>query len=188
MKVAAFDIGGLRVWRALLSLALFQAAWFACVAAAAAGRPALGIAAVAAAVTLHLAWSDRRNADAALVATAVATGLVWDTITVQAGWIRYASAGPVTGVAPAWILALWALLATTLREPLRWMHARPVVAALFGAIGGPLSYAAAARMGACAFDVPARSLVVLGAGWAAMTPALVAFARRLDAGHVGGRQ
>ena len=170
-----------RGWRVLLNVAAFQAAWFACVALAARGEAALAVAAVAIAVLLHLALSRKMVVDAQLAVVAIGVGLAWDTLAIQAGWISYAAPGPIAGIAPAWILALWALFATTLREPLRWMHSRPIVAALFGAIGGPVSYAAAARMGACAFPHPAVAMFALGTGWAVMTPLLVALARRLDA-------
>jgi hypothetical protein len=171
-----------RAWRVVLNVVAFQAAWFACVALAARGESVLAIGAVAIAVLLHLALSGKMVVDAALALIAIAIGLVWDTLAIQVGWISYASPEPVPGLAPAWILALWALFATTLREPLRWMHGRPLVAAIFGAIGGPLSYAAAARMGACTFPDSSVSMIALGAGWAVMTPLLVQLARRLDAG------
>lgn len=170
-----------RTWRVLLNIAAFQAAWFACVALAARGEGGWAVAPVAAAVLLHLALSDKPLVDGLLAVFAIGLGLAWDTAAIRAGWISYAAPGPVAGVAPPWILALWALFATTLREPLRWMHSRPLVAALFGGVGGPLSYAAAARMGACAFGPGALPIVALGIAWAVMTPLLVALARRLDA-------
>ena len=170
-----------RTWRVLLNLAVFQAAWFACVALAARGAAGWAVAAVAAAVLLHLALSDQPLVDAVLAVIAIGVGLAWDSAAIRAGWISYAAPGPVAGVAPPWILALWALFATTLREPLRWMHSRPLVAALFGGVGGPVSYAAAARMGACALGPGAVPVVALGIAWALMTPLLVELARRLDA-------
>jgi hypothetical protein len=166
--------------RIIANVAIFQAAWFACVASAAQGTPAWGLAAVAAAVAIHLAMSSAPGRDALLILAALGLGAIWDTLAMHAGWVTYASPGPVGGFAPAWILALWVLFATTLREPLRWMHARPLLAAAFGALGAPLSYAAAANMGACRFADPVVSLVALGIGWAVMTPVLVELARRLD--------
>lgn len=171
-----------RAWRVALNVAVFQAAWFACVASAARGESGWGIASIAAAVLLHLAMSDKPVVDAALAAVALCTGVLWDTFAIREGLISYASPGPFPDIAPAWILMLWVLFATTLRVPLRWMHSRPIVAALFGAIGGPVSYAAAARMGACAFENETVSLVALGLAWGVMTPILVEIARRLDAG------
>jgi hypothetical protein len=64
---------------------------------------------------------------------------------------------------------------------MRWLHARLSWAALLGAIGGPLSYTAAARLGAIGLQKPARALVALAIGWAAITPLLLMLARRWDA-------
>jgi hypothetical protein len=135
---------------------------------------------VTAAVVLHFALSGKREQDAWLLGLCIAVGIVLDTVAVRAGWITYASPLPVAGFAPAWIIALWALFATALREPLRWMHGRPVLAALFGAIGGPVSYAAAERLGACRFDDPMPSLCALGLGWAIVMPVLAEAARRME--------
>jgi hypothetical protein len=167
---------------AVVDFALFQLAWFACATQAAQGRPALGIAAVAAFVAWQWARSDRRQAEAMLVVIALALGLAWDTALLQSGLVRYAAPGPLPGVAPAWILAMWALLAAVLRGPLRWLRGRPWLAAALGAVGGPASYAAAARLGACELAGGMAALGVLGLGWALLTPLLLEAARRLDTG------
>jgi hypothetical protein len=169
-----------RALRLGAGLVLFQAAWFACVIGAARGQVALGIVAVVAVVALLLAWSTRPGADLWLVVLALVIGVVWDSLLARTGVIEYASPGPLPGWAPAWILALWALFAPMLREPMRWLHGRPFLAALSGGVGGVLSYAAAQRLGACAFPDPALALVVLGAGWALIVPLLLAAAQRLD--------
>lgn len=165
-----------------LGFALFQGAWFAAVIGAAHGEVALGVVAVAAVVAGLIACSTRRVADLQLVLLALAIGLVWDSVLARTGVVEYASPGPLPGWAPVWILALWALLAPMLREPMRWLHGRPLLAALLGGVGGALSYAAAARLGACRFPEPVLAMVVLGAGWALIMPLLLAAAQRLDRG------
>ena len=169
-----------RFLRLALGFALFQGAWFLCVIGAARGQAAPGIAAVAALLTLWLAFSRARSVEFALIGLALAVGVVWDSLLARTGLVVYASPGPLAGWAPAWILALWALFAPMLREPLRWLHGRPVLAALFGGIGGALSYAAAARLGACRFPDPVLALAVLGVGWALIVPLLLAAAQRLE--------
>ncbi len=72
------------------------------------------------------------------------------------------------------------LFATALRGPLRWLQGHPLLAAVFGGVGGPFSYLAASRLGACAFPDAPVALVVLGGGWAVVTPLLVQLASRLD--------
>jgi hypothetical protein len=173
--------GRARTLRLGINVVASQAAWFACVVGAARGQPLAGIAAAVAAIALHGALTDKRGTEALLVCAALAIGLAWDTALLRTGLVVYASPGPVPQFAPGWILALWALFGTMLREPLRWLHGRRLVAAVLGAAGGALSYASAERLGACAFPEPARALLVLAAGWGVIVPVLVEAARRLDA-------
>lgn len=172
--------GAARAGRLLAGVLVFQGAWFACVLGAAQGRAGWGVAAVVVALAVLLAASGRRGADLRLIAVALATGLVWDSLLAGTGVVVYSAPGPWPGVAPAWILALWALWGAVLREPLRWLHGRPVAGALLGGVGGALSYAAAERLGACRFDDPVIAGAVLAAGWAVITPLQLAHARRLD--------
>jgi len=159
---------------------LFQAGWFACVIGASRGQVALGVTAAVAVVAMMLAWSDRRGADILLIVLALAVGFLWDNLLARTDLVRYASPGPWPGWAPPWILTMWALFAPMLRAPMRWLHGRPALSALFGGVGGALSYAAAERLGACSFPDPTMAMAVLGAGWALITPLLLAAARRLD--------
>lgn len=174
-----------RSLRVAASVVAFQAAWFACILSAARGEPWFGVAAVTAAVALMLALGDDRRADAVLVGMAVATGIVVDSALAQSGLVRYASPGLglAAAVAPVWILGLWALWGAVLREPLRWLHGRPIAAAVLGGVGGPLSYAAGARMGACSFPEPVAAMWALGVCWALVTPLQLAVAARLEHGR-----
>ncbi len=166
--------------RGLAWFALFQAAWFACVLGAAHGRSGWGVLAVAAVVALTWAASNARADELRLTALALLMGLAWDTALLQLGLLAYASPGPLPSLAPLWILALWALFATLLRGPLAWLQGRPLLAAALGAVGGPLSYLAAVRLGAGSFPDGSRALLVLALGWSVMTPALTEAARHLE--------
>jgi len=170
-----------RVLGVLATLLAFEGAWLACVLGAARGWPWAGTVAALAVVAGFVGLSAKPRVDAALIAVTLAFGLAHDSAMAAAGWISYAEPGPLPSLAPAWILALWALFAVVLREPLRWLHARLAWAALLGALGGPLSYAAAARIGAIGLPQPTRAMVALALGWAAITPLLLALARRWDA-------
>ena len=83
-------------------------------------------------------------------------------------------------IAPPWILALWALFASTLNVSLRWLRGRIVVAVVLGAVAGPLSYWAGVRMGAVEFTQPVVALVALAVGWAVFTPLLMVLSARYD--------
>ncbi len=177
--------------RLLVGFALFQGAWFACVIGAARGQVALGIGAVIVVLLVLLAASDARGTELRLLALALGVGAVWDSALALSGVVVYASPGPLAEGAPVWILALWALFAPMLREPLRWLHGRPLLAGLVGGAGGALSYLAAARLGACHFPDSTLALGVLAIGWALIVPLLLAAAQRLDPtaqGHASVRR
>jgi hypothetical protein len=159
---------------------LFQGAWFACVMGAARGHVALGFGAAVAVVAVLLSFSTNRAAELRLLVVALAVGVAWDSLLARYGVVQYASPGPFPDWAPVWILALWALFALMLREPMRWLHGRPILAALVGGAGGAMSYAAAERLGACTFADPTVAMATLAAGWALIVPLLLALAQRLD--------
>ena len=165
----------------LVNVAVFQAGWFVCVLGAARGKSWPGLLLAALIVAAWLADAPRPRALALLIALTGVIGLCWDSALTALGLIDYAP-GPLTPPwAPAWILALWLLFATTLHRSLRWLQARLLLAALLGALAAPLSYLAAARLGALALPQLAPALVAQAAGWALLLPLLLWLARRLDA-------
>nr|WP_298149872.1 DUF2878 domain-containing protein [uncultured Pseudoxanthomonas sp.] len=166
-------------WRTLLNVAGNQIVWFIAVIAAGRGDAWPGVLAAAVFVGVHLAWAPRRGDELKLVALAVACGLVVDGVAAAQGWVTYRASMAGGGVAPAWILALWASLAVTLNGAMRSLQARWWAEALLGGIGGPLAYLAAARgWGAAEFAAPAwRAWAWLAIGWAIALPGLLAAAR-----------
>lgn len=160
---------------------LFQAGWFACVLGAARGFPwqgALVALLIAAFIVLR---SAHPRAELALVAAAVAAGFAFDSALALSGWVDFAGAVPAPLLAPVWMVALWALFATTLNVSLRWLRDWPALGVLFGALGGPVAYYAGERLGALRFADPLAGLAAVAVGWALATPLLVALARRLEA-------
>jgi Protein of unknown function (DUF2878) len=162
------------------NVVLFQVGWFACVLGAAQGQPWIGVVAAVAVV----AWNGLRAACArselTLVAIAVLIGALFDSILSMLGWIAYMPALRQYSLAPLWILALWALFATTINVSMRWLKPRLWLAALLGAVGGPLSYWAAERMGAVHFAEPFVAVFALAIGWALVMPVLLIFAHDYD--------
>lgn len=164
------------VWNA----AAFQAGWFACILGAAHGRPWAGIAIAAAIVGWHAARAARPAQELKLVALAVLAGALFDSALAAPGWVEFAPEAAAPYLAPWWILALWALLATTLNVSLGWLRDRLLLAGLLGAASAPLAYWAGERLGAITLREPAAALGALALGWAAILPGLLALARRLD--------
>lgn len=164
----------------LLNFAIFQAAWTAAVLGAAAGWPLLGVGAVAAALAWHLHRSAQPAQEARLAVAVTAVGLVFETLRLPLHDTVYPSGQPVAALPPYWLIALWTLMAVSLNVTLRWLRGRWALAALLGAIGGPLAFLGGERLGGARFTDAASALASLALGWALLMPLLVALARRFD--------
>jgi len=166
--------------RTLLNFAAFQVGWFACVLGAANGQPWIGLPVVGLAIALHLLLAERPAREARLIVFAIAVGLVADSLLASSGWLRYASPAPAAELAPYWILAMWALFATTLNVSMSWLRGRPGLAVLLGALFGPLSYMAGRRLGALEFADFQAGTLALAVTWAVAMPLLMLAAARFD--------
>ena len=166
----------------IVNLAVFKIAWSAVVISAAAAVPVIGVIAVAIAVALHLRASSNAESEARLLLVAAAMGLAWESILVLSGLLNYSTGNLLPGMAPYWIVAMWVLFATTINSGMRWLRRNRAVAAIAGAIGGPMGFFAGASIGAVELASPVISLIFIGVGWAVMLPLLVHIAIRLDNG------
>ena len=127
-----------------LTLLAYQATWFAAVIGAGHGLWWPGVAAAGLFALWRLSVSPHRALEARLVVVALALGLLLENLWVRTGLLDYAVAWPWAG-SPAWILALWWAFALSIVPLLGYLHRRLLLAAVFGAIGGPLAYLGAAR-------------------------------------------
>lgn len=159
---------------------LYQVGWFACVLGAANGVPWIGLAVVGAVAAWHIAQARDRGREIRLLLLATGIGVLFETLLVQTGWMRFHAGVWIAGVAPAWMVALWANFATTLNVSLRPLRDRLWAAALLGGVGAPLAYFAGSRLGALELTETVPALVAIGAGWLLLAPALFVAARRFD--------
>ncbi len=156
--------------------------WWACVGGAAAGWPWAGPAA-AAAFAFGCAWTAaggrQRVARLVLAALAGVLGYLADSVLVLAGVLSFPAHAALGWPSALWMVALWVNLALTMDSSMAWLRGRYVAAALFGALGGPLAYAAGARVGAAAIGPSASTgLAAVVVVWAAAMPFLVWLAER----------
>ena len=157
-----------------------QAGWFACVLGAAHGREWIGPAVALGLFALHLSRHGAPRAELRLALLVTPLGWAVDSAQRAAGWIDYAGWSPLDVLAPLWIAGLWVLFATTFGSSLAWLVGRPWLAFAFGAVGGPLSYLAAERLGAVALGPDlGTSLAGLAVTWGLAMPALLALADRI---------
>jgi len=166
--------------RLVANFLTFQLGWFSCVLGAAHGLPWLGPLVVLAVVFLHLFLSSRPMHELRLIAAAMMLGLMIDSLLLASGWLQYPNGAWLAGFAPYWIVAMWALFATTLNVSMRWLRGRTGLAALLGSIGGPLSYVAGQKMGAISFPEPTYALMALSATWGLAMPLLTTLAAHFD--------
>ena len=163
--------------RKVINVALFQAAWFAAVLGAARGMPWLGPLAMVPTLAIHLALQENRRGEVRLLLAAGLLGLIFDTVFVAGGVFTPLQHLFPRPISPPWMICLWLNFAATLNVSMAWLRGRYLLAALFGAIGGPLAYYSGAKMGATEALPTTTGMLLLAIGWGIMTPLLGLLAR-----------
>ena len=160
----------------LLNFAMFYLGWFACVAGAARGQLWMGPAVVAALLLIHLSFAPNRFREARLIVVVGLFGFTLDTLQASVGLYAFTSTSVAPWLCPPWMVALWMIFATTLNGSMAWLAGRPVLAGLLGALCGPASYVAGARLGAIELHVNALASVTgIAIAWALAMPTLLWF-------------
>lgn len=164
--------------RLVLNVVAFQIGWFACVLSAAQGQAWIGVLLVGMLLGLHLFLTTDRMRELRLLLSVGVVGFVVDSVQAACGIFSFGSAGAVSWMSPPWMVALWLNLATTLRFSLRWLTDRAFLAAALGAVTGPLSYYAGARLGAFTFPADLGvSMTTLAVVWAIVLPGVLWLAK-----------
>lgn len=163
----------------IINFILFQLAWFACILGAAKATPWLGVAVTAVILTWHFHKARQAKLEALLMLTTLTIGAIFDQTMLSSHLINYAHHGWSVSIVPVWILALWLGFATALNVSLRWMRSRQFTAVIFGAVGGPLAYLSAEKLGALTLQ-STNTYIALSIGWAIITPLLLAISTKFD--------
>ena len=142
-----------------------QVAWSACVLGGANDRALAGTLVAAAVIALHLALAQRPAPETLLIVAASLIGLVWDSTLIAIGLFTYPSGILVPGLAPYWMIALWAVFATSLNLSMGFLKGRLWLAALVGAVE---------------MSEPMLALGAQALGWAVLLPVLTHLAARWD--------
>jgi hypothetical protein len=166
--------------RLVVNFVLFQIGWFACVLGAAKQMPWLGFATVIAIFFWHLSQAKQAKQELQLLLITLIIGGTFDQIMLNHQLVSYQAHGWTNTIVPVWILALWAEFVTVLNVSLRWMKGRWLISIVFGAIGGPLAYMGAEKLGAVTLNHLPVSYIVLSLGWAILTPLLLKLSQKFD--------
>jgi hypothetical protein len=165
----------------LINLIGFNAGWFACVLAAAGGVPWAGLLGVAVLVGLHLWMMPHPRGEIALMLVAGVFGTFVDSLQMQAGVFSFPGQQG-WWLCPMWLSALWVNFATTFHVSGRWLTGRYMLGAALGAVSGPFSYLAGAKMGAMRLHQdPMVALTGVAVAWAVAMPVLIKAASLTEA-------
>ena len=153
---------------------MFYLGWFACVAGAGRGVPWAGPATAAVLLLAHLTLASNRVREGVLILVVGVFGFAVDTLQASTGLYAFSGTSMFPWLCPPWMTALWMLFATTLNGSTEWLAGRYRLAAVLGALFGPLSYLAGERLGA--ITLSSNALVSLGGiaiVWGLVMPALL---------------
>jgi Protein of unknown function (DUF2878) len=164
----------------LINFIAFEIGWFAAVLGAAHNHVWVGVTVATLVVVLHLLMSHHLMRELQLLISVVLIGTVWDSALAASNVIHYPTGQLFSSMAPVWIMAVWALFATTLNVSLVFLRGRMWLAALFGAVGAPLSFLGGMRLQALQFPDTNTALLILAIGWAALMPLLMYLSVRFD--------
>jgi len=153
-------------------LILLQLLWPAAVFGAIQGVTWPGVLIVLAMPCWSLARGLPPRRDLRMAFTGILMGAVFETVLLGLGLVEYRlMAAP--GLAPVWILMLWAGFALHFHHCLAWLRRRRGWAAVLGALGGPVSVLIGAGLGAATLPRGPLALVLFyGACWALLVPLL----------------
>ena len=169
------------------NFAVFQIAWLSSVIGGAQDMPWLGPLAVMIALAIHLSVARKPVEEILLAICCALIGAGFDSMLVASGWVTYKAGLFSDYMAPYWIITMWMLFATTLNVSMRWLRGKPLLASIFGFIGGPTTYLAGEKLGGIVLSNQIAALVALAIGWALIMPVLMWLSENLD-GMPGGRR
>jgi hypothetical protein len=162
------------------NLLLFKVGWLALVMGAAAGMAWAGLLVGGAVVIAHLLSSKDFEKELWFLTMTLFVAIGWENLLVSSGALTYASSEIAFGAAPAWILMLWLVFATTMNVGMQWLRGFWMFPVGAGLIGGPLSFYVGAKLGAVQFSDPILALVFISIGWALLLPCVVVISKAFD--------
>ena len=150
----------------------FQAGWFACILGAANQHELWAVIGSLTYIVIYVWCSKTPRLELSLLLKILSFGIVTDSLLMYLGVIDFKGAWPSPYLSPAWMWALWLLVASTLNSSLSWLNGKPVLGVVLGAACGPLSYEAGIRLGAANWGSGSQ---ILGLGlisliWAVAMP------------------
>ena len=112
-----------------------------------------------------------------VVATIVLVGIAIDSILAKLSILQFEQSGVII---PVWLICIWVLYATTLAHTLAWLKTQILLAAVLGAVFGPLAYYAGMAIIGKNIGLPLmQGLLLFSTIWAMLLPASIWWANCL---------
>jgi len=155
--------------------------WLICIQQAAVGNGFIGPILILIVVLFHLWYIQDTRREALFILIISIIGTIIDSLYMNTGLMRFnALYSDFPWIAPLWITSLYTLFAAAFTQSFGWLKERRWTMIFFGAIGGPLSYLAAIKVGAGEFLVPIWvGVIILGAVWSMIFPICFLLFKRL---------
>lgn len=117
----------------------------------------------------HIAFSQHKRQDSLFGLAIGLYGSLVDGLLLQSGIFEFSN--QFHWLIPYWLVTLWMAFGMMLRISLDYLQGRYWLAAVLGAISGPLSYLAGQRLGAVTFPQSmVMTVIVLAVIWAITVP------------------
>lgn len=159
----------------LMNIVGYQAIWFGSILV---GNSFVPVAVLL--VLLHCLACVEPRREMTVLLTCTALGFMCDSLLAVAG-VYYFEPTPAMLPAPLWLAVIWLGFAATLRHGLSFAIAKPVLGVSLAFVGAPLSYLAAARLGAVEFPLgPLVTAAIVAGIWVVLMSLFIAIVRFVD--------
>lgn len=163
----------MNIRRILVSVLLFNAAWFVCVVY----RMPWAVVAAAIAIGVHLFFLRPHRCEWKAVITVAIIGIAVDSILTTVDVFDFTETWQTSAsslLAPPWMIALWLAFGSSINTSMRFFAHKPLLAVVAGMIAGPSAYFAGYSLGGVAFGYPViTTLLIISAIWGVLFPLLV---------------
>lgn len=164
----------------ILNGALFQIGWFAAVL----GGNVWAVPTLLMILIAHRQWWVRSEKEWWLILAVTLLGCGLDSLWVGLGVLMPGGESLMNGqsgwLMPAWLVCIWIMFSMTLCHVFSWLHGQYALAAVLGAVAGPMSYLAGAKLSGLALGEPQwQSLFAMGVVWGLLMPILMRLAQRV---------
>ena len=157
----------------IVNFLLFQMLWVACVLGAANQIIWPAIAILTGKLVIFSLPTLRVKNDFIFILTCLLLGFILDSALAYFNFINYAYDYGYSRIAPFWILFLWIGFALTLNHSMAWLFNNIKLGYLLMALGPPLSYISADRLGAVTISNMLLTTVLISLSWMLVFKALI---------------